>query len=280
MRLPRARLTVRWLLLGVALLALLATALRPYLIPQLAIDFSIPGAHAVLPGAEREVRSLVFSADGRTLAAAGIEGSITLWDPDSAWPLASIPTSGRPIFALALTSDGRANAVSGSDREAPKASDRTLRLMRVRTGLLPFPDMGSIETRVGVDDPRLYSGLSLAFAPDGLSFASGGWKTVEIRDRTTYRLLKTLRGGFDLPSCLSFSPDGRLLAVGDRNGVVALIDMTLGRPRFIRPTANGSDPKATESADQHGHSMSVNALIFDRDGQRLLSLGHDNHIKI
>ncbi len=68
----------------------------------------------------------------------------------------------------------------------------------------------------------------------------------------------------------SFSPDNRILATGDQNGIVHLWDLQTGKS------------VATLSADEHktlnGHEDEVLALAFSPDGSRLASGGSDGLI--
>src|SRR5262249_50980040 len=119
---------------------------------------------------------------------------------------------------------------------------------------------------------------SLAFSPDGRSIASGGFQTVEIRERSTLRLRKTVGGAFRMPTRLAFSPDNRLLAVGDSVGCVALLDLDMGTTRFVRPEI--ARPRPIESEGEYGHIRGITALVFSSDGERLISLGEDNRVKV
>ncbi|MGW6268912.1 nSTAND1 domain-containing NTPase [Streptomyces sp. NPDC055060] len=62
---------------------------------------------APFPEAESNVTALAFSPDGRTLAVAGLSGTLQLWDTASRSLLGSaLPTPGDPIRSVAFTEDG------------------------------------------------------------------------------------------------------------------------------------------------------------------------------
>lgn len=140
-----------------------------------------------------------------------------------------------------------------------------------------LPDMGSVKIRAEVAAPRLFAGRALALSPDGRSLASGGYQTIEIRDRSTLQLLKTVPGGFKIPSSLVYSPDGSVLAVGDTSGSVAILELGDGVQRFLKPAAHET---AAMTNGRYGHLLGVTSLIFYNDGGQLISMGGDNHIKI
>jgi WD40 repeat protein len=61
------------------------------------------------------VYALAFSPDGRTLAAAGADGNIRLWDVATQQEIGAPMTAGSaPVYALAFSPDGRTLAAAGS----------------------------------------------------------------------------------------------------------------------------------------------------------------------
>ncbi|HEY3880496.1 MAG TPA: WD40 repeat domain-containing protein [Trebonia sp.] len=100
----------------------------------------------------------------------------------------------------------------------------------------------------------------VAFSPDSLLLASGGWnRPVRMRDTAAGSLareLKSAGSAYDL----AFSPDGTLIATGGRDGTVALHDLSGKRPRARK--ANASP---------------VRAVAFSPDGTLLVS-GHEDGV--
>jgi len=281
---PRLRITIRFLLALLAIIAIAMGAAVTYLRSRQATNVAFPGARAVLPGNEADVRSLSFSADGRTLAVAGTRGSIQLWDTSNAWLLAKTPVSPRALHTVSLSSDGRSIAVADSDEAKPSVRQSTLRLLSVSYGMLRLPEMGWVKMRGMADDGRIYGGRSLVLSPDNRRIASGAHQSVEIRDRTTLALVRTLSGAFKIPSCLTFSPDGQLLAIGDVCGGLGVVNLKDGSQAYWRPEVPNEIVLKTRGQhghlSQYGHYRGVRSLIFCDGANRLLSLGEDNYVKV
>jgi WD40 repeat protein len=110
----------------------------------------------------------------------------------------------------------------------------------------------------------------IAFSPDGTRFltvagdGSGDWGRVQVWDAAAVIPL-----GPPLPpratvSGAAFHPDGRIVAVGGRDGDVRLWDGPSGRPL---------GPPLT-------HAGAVRAVAFDAAGQRLAVAGADGIIRV
>ncbi len=278
MRMPRARLTIRALMIVVAGIAALCCGAVDYINRHRSKSVEFPQARAVYTGKEPDPKSLMFSADGSVLAAAGAQGSIQLWNTKTTWPIAETPDPGREFYQLAISPDGRWLSAADAGAGQPNARRSALRLFRLNHGLLPLADAGSIQFQLDVTDQRIYAGRALAFSPDGDSLATGGLKSVEIRERSTLRIAKSLRGDFMVPVVIVYSRDGHSLALGDINGAVALFDIRAGAQKRVRAGIDGSVGNVDPGT--YGHAGATRALIFCRGDTRLISLGIDNEIKV
>jgi hypothetical protein len=98
----------------------------------------------------------------------------------------------------------------------------------------------------------------VAFSPDGLLLASGGWgRPVRIRDVTNDgALVRELRSAGPSVYDLAFSPDGSLLATGGRDGTVALCEVGTGRKGRTRKPG-GAAVRAVAFAPQDGLLLSA-----------------------
>lgn len=125
-------------------------------------------------GLNDRIRSMVVSADGKTIAAASRDGRICLWDTESGRDKLHIlahPTQGDSFHAgapaLAFSPDGKTLATAGADR--------TIRLWDTTSAR----ELGRIDTLDGAV-------LSLVFSRDGKLLLSGGTDTgVLVWDITT-----------------------------------------------------------------------------------------------
>jgi WD40 repeat protein len=151
-------------------------------------------------------RGIVFSPDGRTLAASGFHMRDVLSSPMTSIPLFDVQTGKRTLFldghkewetySYAFSPDGTQFASTGADKQIFLWALPSGKLLR------RFGDPAGVVT-------------AIAFSPDGKSLASGGAdRVVRIWNASTGELQKSLRGHRDWICTLAFSPDGRSLASG------------------------------------------------------------------
>ena len=210
-----------------------------------------------------EVRSLDFSPDGRTLAAATGDGLVTFWNVRSRSRLETLDAgvSGGAVVDVRFGHDG-ARLATASSRGVTfwdATSGALLGQMR-KTGpahglsfssdgqLLAFARgfKGGAEVRDTATDTSLATvdGLpytadwSVALSPDGRTLAVGGWGTaVRVVDVGTGKLVHELDLAGTGAYALEFSPDGRILAVSGFENVASLWDVATGAQIGPRLTA-------------------------------------------
>jgi WD40 repeat protein/serine/threonine protein kinase len=178
---------------------------------------------------EGPVRAVVFSPDGRLAATADDEGTLRLWDAVTGRPVGDAARHDAPISAVRFSPDGSRVATAS------------------RAGI---PCLWEAATGRPIGDPVPWPGepgasiLAIAFHPDGTRLAVAGddgtigsWETL-----TGRTLGQPVR--HDAAACaLVYSPDGRSLLAGCRDGRARLRDADDGslRAELTHGVATGAE---------------------------------------
>jgi len=223
------------------------------------------------------VADLVFSHDGNKIASASYDHTVRIWDatrlPDDYEPPHCVTLRGHKqvVSEVAFSPDGRWLASSSWDGTLKLWETRGTDLQSVQNpadGLKIRPTPGEFTLHHTL---RGHSGniSSVAFSTDQRTLASGSWdKTVKLWDLQapvgdSLTELQTIPCA-TLVFSLALSPDGRLLAVGQGNGI-ALYDPATRKE--VSPFKRTPAP--------------VPAVAFSADSRRLISAGaSDKTIKI
>jgi WD40 repeat protein/tRNA A-37 threonylcarbamoyl transferase component Bud32 len=203
---------------------------------------------------------LAFSPDGRTIAAGGAEypsgtrgvGWLTLRDASTGRPRwTGPPEPGVAVIGVAFAPDGKTLAVGYGlvGYRLGRPEDRGwVRLWDVDTGKPLGARFG--ETAGGV--------RGLAFHRDGRRIAVANAGNIEIWDSATRSRLQQLPG----QTCVTFSPDGKLLATGSRDNGITLRDAKTW----------------SEIVVLRGHKDPVSVLAFSPDGALLATVHEDTSV--
>jgi len=147
-----------------------------------------------------QVVCLAYSPDGATLATAGTDQLISLWDVASGRLRAKFTGHTGVVWSLAWSPDGQRLATAGWDGSV-RVWDATRR-----------QDAEAIPTAAN---------FSLAFSPDGEVLAGGG-AGVQLWDAECGELFKTLPEMDTRDVRIAFSPDGKLLAAFGEDNIIHL----------------------------------------------------------
>ncbi|MFJ8332894.1 XRE family transcriptional regulator [Streptomyces sp. NPDC094437] len=198
------------------------------------------------------VRVLALSPDGRTLASAGNDQAVRLWDvegPGAPRPSAKLTGHTDTVLALDFSPDGRTLA-SG-------ASDTRVRLWDLtdRTHARPLTVLNGHTGGV----------TSLAFGPGGHTLASSG--DIDLTARLWELPGPVLLGHTNSLHGVAFSPDGHTVATGGDDSTVRLWDTT----DPYRPA-----PRSLLT----GHTAAVDDVAFAPDGHTLASASLDRTVRL
>ncbi|WP_406051001.1 hypothetical protein [Streptomyces virginiae] len=208
------------------------------------------------------VAAAVFSPDGHTLASAGYDGAVRLWnltDPTHPKPLGEPLSDGaQPEVSVAFSRDGKVLASAGGDR--------VVRLWDLAQPTRPRP-LG--EPLTGHTDAI----TSVAFSPDGNTLAStGNDRTIRLWNLADparpVPMGDPLTGHTDDVNSVDFSPDGHALASASHDGTVRL--WSLADPTHPAPLGKPLT----------GHDGPVWSVLFSPDGRTLVSAGVDKGLRM
>ncbi len=191
------------------------------------------------------VLTVAFHPDRKRLASGSADRTVRLWKLNSGKELRQISGYSNAITSLAISPDGKI-LVTGSLEKAIKirqfGSGQLVRSLR-----------------------ETYKILTVAFSPDGETFASGGSDGLaRLWNLKTGKVLQEFAGHSDFVSAVSFSRDGKILLSGDGDGKIKLWQIATGE----------------EICTLSEHGDRIMSVALSPGGHNLVSCSADRTIKI
>ena len=156
-----------------------------------------------LNGHTDPVYAVAWSPDGKTIATAGFDNTVRLWEAASRKEIKSFEGHTKIVLAVAFSPDGRQLASASLDNTA-KVWD--------------LPGGGPARTLTG----QASAVAALAVKPDGKEAAVAAGKSVRVWDLAKSAPIKELEGFASEVASVAWRQDGAQIAAGDRSHAIRL----------------------------------------------------------
>jgi WD40 repeat protein len=276
---------------------------------------SDPSAHQKSPLAGGGVLGVTLARNGEVAAVIDRDGSPKVFDVRSGLEKLQVRAPS-PLVILKLSADGRFLAGVGRDQHArvwdtasgkevydylmrdPTAKEIDLSLdgkqllaSSTAEGTLVVLYRADEDPVVLNDDRSSFNRSQGAISPDGkLAAVACAGNVVDLRDTKTGKLLlwqdTTTGKHFEYlptrsaPVRVTFSPDGKQLAVGEMTGLVTVWQLSRPALPADQPAARGEPVRAAAGQARprnlKGHQGRIETLEFTADGRKLISISHDH----
>lgn len=215
----------------------------------------------VLPGEGREVTTVTFSPDGKTLASGEAGGAGRLWDVTTGKPIVTLKEVPDPQYA-----ELRALAFSANGTKLIGAvANREINVWELGKEITPPTLLKKIKGQ-----NSWQGNVLMLLSPNTrlLANTTTDWKNrifqILLLDTSTGELLYTLTGHTRWIKSIAFSADSKMLVSGDESGMILLWDTLTGK---LKATLNRK------------RGTSTHTLAFSPSG-RFIASGHYDGAKL
>ena len=221
----------------------------------------------VQDGHALNISSLSQSRDGTLLLTSSLDGTVRLWRINSGRLIRTIRVADSPVYAAALSPDGRRIAAGGKKGEVTVWSAETGKEIWSRA------------------PPRRRTVvLTLQYSPDGRYLAGGGgyegWATIwSARDGQPIRTIirPNPKTPFSFVNAVAFSPSGNLLLTAGGDFTRDFLEMRSANTSLeIWSTTTGSRVDGYVGISKGGY----NKASFSDDGRYVIAGGRDGKVTI
>ena len=263
---------------------------------------------ALLNKKPKDVRTVAFSPDGKTLATGGRsrDGAIQLWDIDTATQVSAMGKGIGSIGVLAFSEDGKVLAGMGLDYGLQFYTwdvDTGLEVSHFKGqqnhfnyGVLAVSPNHRFAASAGGNKVFLWdtetqtlkhtiegdndSVWALAFSPDSETLIVGS-TTILLWDVETGTQMSSLDGHTRKVNTLTFSPDGKTLAIGDSSREIWLWNISIRNDQPTQRQLGSLTSKlATDTPNLTKHTRAIKTFAFTADGKTLVSASLDTTIRL
>jgi WD40 repeat protein len=192
------------------------------------------------------VADVAFAPDGKSVASAGTDGVVLIWDVFTGMARTQ-PGKSEAVFSVAYSPDGKTLASETWNDQRPDDQQ----------SIIEFRDSVSGKLLAAVYE-HSWQGDALRYSPDGSLLVLAG-NEVMVWDVAAARPRVILKGG---ARCITFSPDGKTLAIGSGDRTIKLWDVDNGKERAILK----------------GNKSSAESICFSPDGKFLVSASNETFL--